>query len=416
MTANPATTPAITGPVARALAAVAAPSAQDSFVAKVLATANKYRAQNGAGPLVLNTTIGAGSQQWSLRLNTQINKGTLNMSKLHRTDAGVSILPAGYDMYSEVIGINGTPQQIVDWWMNSPAHRAALMDRRATDLGLGYVTTSKAGWNGMTVVVGNLAGYPASRAKQPQPDAAPLFAAGDIAAVDGAGNLFAYPSAKGDDLWNRNYIAAGWSGARQLNVVDYNNDGRMDLITVWSDGRLTASYGQANGTLTAAKSIGTGWGALDVVVTKWTSGSAYPSIIAKNRMNGQLLLYPNLNGTKFGTRQLIGTGWGSLTILAADFDGDKKQDLLARNSAGQLLLYRSNGTGRFISEKRRVVGTGWNSMAHMSGIAGHISTGSYGVLARSTAGNLYYYPILRNSWGTKLQIGTGGWQGMKLGS
>ncbi|MDD0856899.1 hypothetical protein NHF46_01895 [Arthrobacter alpinus] len=129
-----------------------------------------------------------------------------------------------------------------------------------------------------------------------------------------------------------------------------------------------------------------------------------------------MFLYPNLDGTRFGTRQQIGSGWGSLTILAADFDGDKKQDLLARTSSGQMLLYRGTGTGGFISEARRVVGTGWSSMSHISGIAGHVGAGSYGVLARSTNGNLFYYQVLRNSWGAKLQIGTGGWQALKLGS
>ena len=67
-------------------------------------------------------------------------------------------------------------------------------------------------------------------------------------------------------------------------------------------------------------------------------------------------------------------------------------------------------------EPRRVVGTGWNSMAHISGIANHAGSGSYGVLARSTDGNLFHYPILRNVWDAKQQIGTGGWSTMKLGS
>lgn len=394
----------------------AAPKASDPFVAKVLAKSNEYRAKNGAGPLILNTKIGSGSQQWAVTLNGRINKDTLDLNKAHRTDAGASILPSGHDMYSEIIGINGTAEQIVDWWMSSPAHRAALLDKRATDLGLGYVTTTKAGWSGMTVVVGNLAGYPASRKNQPQPAPAPVFVAGDIAAVDPSGNLFAYPSAKGGDLWKRNFVSSGWSRVQQLSVVDYNNDGRADLVAVWADGRLTVSYGQANGTLKAAQQIGTGWGPYDVVITKWKSGSAYPSIVAKHRPSGQLFLYPNLNGSKFGVRQLIGTGWGPLTILAADYDGDRKQDLLARNAAGQLLLYRGNGSGKFMNEPRRVVGTGWGSMRHISGVANHVGTAGYGVLARSADGNLYHYPILKNGWGGKQLIGKGGWSVMKLGS
>ncbi len=394
----------------------AAPKASDPFVAKVLAKSNEYRAREGASPLVLNTTIGAGSQQWAETLNGRINQGSLDLARAHRLDAGASILPAGHDMYSEIIGINGTAEQIVDWWMSSPSHRAALLDKRSTDLGLGYVTTTHAGWSGMKVVVGNLAGYPASRKKQPQPAPAPVIVAGDIAAVDPAGNLFVYPSAKGGDLWKRNFISSGWSGVQQTAVVDYNNDGRQDLVAVWADGRLTVSYGQANGTLNAAQRIGTGWGPYDVAITKWKSGSTYPSIVAKHRPSGQLFLYPNLDGSRFGVPELIGTGWGPLTILAADFDGDRRQDLLARNAAGQLLLYRGNGSGQFMNEQRRVVGTGWASMGHISGIAHHVGNGSHGVLARSSDGDLFHYQILGNGWGTKQQIGKGGWSAMNLGS
>lgn len=445
MTADPAATTPSKTPVARALAGIYVPNAKDVFVAKVLARANTYRAQNGAAPLILNTSISAGSQEWVLKLNGQINADKLDMAKLHRPDYGTSILPAGFDTYSEIIGINNTAEQIVDWWMNSPGHRAALMDKRFTDFGLGYVKTSKAGWSGMTVVAGNLARYPASTPTPtpgpskpaspaptpapkptpaptkpapatPAPSAGPAFAAGDIAAVNSAGNLYAYPSAKGGDLWKSKFISAGWAGVQQLTVVDYNNDSRQDVVAVWADGRLTVSFGQSNGTLKAAQKIGSGWASFDVVITKWKSGSVFPSIVAKNRTSGALFLYPNLDGTRFGARQQIGIGWGSLTILAADFDGDRKQDLLARTKAGKLLLYRGNGAGGFISETRRVVGTGWGSMAHLSGIAGHTSAGSYGVLARSNTGNLLYYPILRNSWGSKAQIGTGGWSALKLGS
>ncbi|MDD0856901.1 CAP domain-containing protein [Arthrobacter alpinus] len=169
MTADPAAAKPAKSPVARALAGFYVPNANDVFVAKVLARANVYRAQNGAAPLVLNTAISTGSQEWVLKLNGQINADTLDTAKLHRPDYGTSILPAGFDTYSEIIGINNTAEQIVDWWMNSPGHRAALMDKRFTDFGLGYVKTTKAGWSGMTVVAGNLARYPATPKPTPAP-------------------------------------------------------------------------------------------------------------------------------------------------------------------------------------------------------------------------------------------------------
>lgn len=395
---------------------LAAATVSDAYLAQVLALANKVRVANGAGALLWNTKIASGSQQWAATINARINNDTVDMNRLHRSDAGLSILPAGADMYSEIIGINNSPQDIVNWWMGSPAHKAALLDKRATDIGMGQVKTTKAGWGGMTVVVANLAGYASSRPVQPQPAPVPVANNGDVAAVDTAGNLFVYPSAKGGDLWQRRFISAGWSGVQQVDVVDFNADGRQDIVAKWNDGRLTLSYGQSNGTLAAALKIGTGWGSYDIIATKWRSADKFPGIVAKNRTTGELFYYPSVNGSTLSARTRIGVGWGALTILAADFDGDGRTDILARNSLGKLLLYRGNGIGGFISETRKQIGTGWSSMTHLSGIVNHLGGNAAGILARDSSGNLLHYPILKGSFGSPTRIGTGGWDTLLLGS
>lgn len=395
----------------------AAAAVSDPYLAQVLAGINKVRAANGAGPLIWNATISTGSQQWAATLNARLNKdGGLDMSKVHRSDAGLSILPKGADMYWEIIGINNTPQDIVDWWMGSPAHRTAMLDKRATDIGIGQVKTTKAGWGGMTIVVANLAGYESSRVNQPQPAPVPVANDGDVAAVDPSGNLFIYGSAKGGDLWQRKFVSGGWAGATQLEVADFNSDGRQDIVAKWADGRLTLSYGQANGTLAAAKQIGQGWGNYDILVTKWRTADKYPAIVAKQRFTGDLFIYPSGNGATLSSAIKIGNGWGPLSIVAVEYDGDGRTDIAARNAAGQLLLYRGNGTGGFMSEPRKVIGTGWGSMTHLSGINNHLGTKAWGILARDGAGNLFHYQLLKGGFGAKAQIGTGGWQTLLLGS
>jgi len=400
---------------APALAATTPPPPADPYLAKVLQLMNSYRWQNGAGPLVWNATIAKGSQQWAGTLNGRINAGTLDMAKVHRPDAGLSILPAGADMYSEIVAINVSAQATLDWWMNSPAHRAALLDPRATDVGAGYVVTTKSGWSGMTVTVANLAGYAASRLNQPQPPPQPVANQGDIAAVDTAGNLFIYPSARGGDLWQRTFVSAGWTGVQQLAITDLNSDGLQDILTVWKSGVLTISYGQANGTLKAPQTIGNGWGPYEVVAAKWRTSDRYPGVVARNRATGILFYYP-FNGAGFTPRLQIGSGWGPLTIMGLDFDGDGRMDLAARNAAGQLLLYRGTGTGGFVGEPRRVIGNGWGVMTHLSGIYNHLGTNAWGILARDGAGNLLHYPIRNGGFSPRSQIGTGGWGPLTLGS
>ncbi len=64
----------------------------------------------------------------------------------------------------------------------------------------------------------------------------------------------------------------------------------------------------------------------------------------------------------FGVTQALGTGWGSMSTLVGlgDRDGDRRRDVLAVLSTGDLRAYRSDGTGGFAGT--RTVGTGWSSL------------------------------------------------------
>lgn len=401
-------------------ASAATPTSKDPFVKQILDLTNQYRADHGLTPVVWNQKIAAVSQQWADTLNNRINRNTFEMSTVHRHDAGRSVIPRNYDWYSEIIAINNTAQQTVTWWMNSPAHRAAMLDPDATDVGVGYVKTTRAGWAGMYVVAENLAGYPDTR--ETLPPAAPVntavLAAGDIAGVDGHGYLYVYASARGGDLWNRKYISYGWRNVQQLEVADWNADGLQDLVAVWKNGKLTVSYGLPNGKLAPIRAIGSsGWAGYDINVSNWKSADAYPAVVARNKANGRLYYYKNSSGASLHNRVRIGTGWKNLDIFSLDYDGDGRQDLVARTSRGQLKLYRGNGVGTFASESRRIVGrSGWNAMNHLSAITNHLGDGQDGILARSTTGNLYYYPVTQNRINRRITIGVGGWNTLKVGS
>ena len=94
-----------------------------------------------------------------------------------------------------------------------------------------------------------------------------------------------------------------------------------------------------------------------------------------------------------------------------DFDGDGREDLLARNSKAQLVLYKGNGVGNFAATTRPVVGTRWGDMVTLSSTLGFNGTGTKGIVAKRKDGKLYYYPILKNArWGASSQIGHG-WSG-----
>ena len=96
---------------------------------------------------------------------------------------------------------------------------------------LGFINTKMTILPGVThytydmpkLIANDLKGLPAA--------VAPATAeSGDLAAVDSAGKLYLYPSAKGRDLNKRSYVSAGWGAVRAVEIADWNGDGTQDLI------------------------------------------------------------------------------------------------------------------------------------------------------------------------------------------
>ena len=66
---------------------LAAATVSDAYLAQVLVLANKVRVANGVGSLLWNTKIASGSQQWAATIYARINNDTVDMNRLHRSDA-----------------------------------------------------------------------------------------------------------------------------------------------------------------------------------------------------------------------------------------------------------------------------------------------------------------------------------------
>ncbi|MDQ0576292.1 FG-GAP-like repeat-containing protein [Agromyces albus] len=236
------------------------------------------------------------------------------------------------------------------------------------------------------------------------------LAAADVIAVDAQSRLWRYQATGTGGVEGGVQIGAGWSGLLSAFVIDWNIDGVQDVVAQWADGRLTLHPGLADGGLGAPTTIGTGWESWSITVGAWKNSDSRPGIVAKSSTGG-LYYYPNTTGGALTTATAIGSGWSGLGITQVDFDRDGKQDILARTSDGALRLYRSNGSGGFISEPRAVVGTGWNAMTAIAPTTGFAGDSSLGLVARSTGGELRYYPIKTGgTWGPTKTVGSG-WNG-----
>jgi len=192
---------------------------------------------------------------------------------------------------------------------------------------------------------------------------------------------------------------------------DFTGNGWSDLLARdRSNGTLYLYPG--NGTnLESRTSLGTG---------RFGSATRYgdfnrdrhEDVIARDSSTGYLWLYPG-TGAGLGQRIRLGTGWNSMREITAvgDLDGDRNGDLLAvRRSTGYLYFYPGRGTslGARIS-----LGPGWNAMSELAGIGDLTGDGRRDLLARHTAtGTLYLYPGKGVGFGPRISLGTG-WSGRR---
>ncbi|NWL28172.1 lysozyme [Paenarthrobacter ureafaciens] len=235
----------------------------------------------------------------------------------------------------------------------------------------------------------------------------------DVLAVRPDANLYRYQGTGSTALSPQDLIGTGWSGLKAGFVTDWNKDGALDIVAQWSDGRLTVYPGRNGSGFGDPISLGSNWKSWTLTVGSWKKADPYPGIVGYDA-TGRLHYFRNPGGKTVSTGVSIGIGWSGLDIAQLDFDKDSNADLLAKTPSGDLKLYRSNGAGAFVTEAPRVVGTGWDIISSYSGVRSFAGAGSTGIIARTTDGQLRYYPVgAKGSWGTPSRIGTG-WNGLTI--
>ncbi|MGQ9869237.1 CAP domain-containing protein [Leptodesmis sp.] len=105
---------------------------------RVLNLTNQFRAANGLAPLQLNIELDAAALGHSqdMALNDYFDHNGLNgstpASRINQVGYVYSIyienIAAGYD----------TPEEVVQGWIDSPEHRANLLNSSFTEVGIGY--------------------------------------------------------------------------------------------------------------------------------------------------------------------------------------------------------------------------------------------------------------------------------------
>ncbi|WP_181151894.1 MULTISPECIES: FG-GAP-like repeat-containing protein [unclassified Arthrobacter] len=114
-------------------------------------------------------------------------------------------------------------------------------------------------------------------------------------------------------------------------------------------------------------------------------------LFARNA-SANLLLYPTDGAGRWQAARTIGYGWDvfDLVFSAGDFNGDGNNDVIARDDAGTLFLYPGNGTGGWLP--RAEIGWGWDIFNSVFAAGDFSGDGNNDLLARTPSGALVLYP------------------------
>lgn len=107
---------------------------------------------------------------------------------------------------------------------------------------------------------------------------------------------------------------------------------------------------------------------------------------------GSLRLFRGDGSGGWQGSQLLGTGWGRMTMVVTpgDFNSDGLSDLIARDSAGGLWLFMGDAGNGWRGTIK--IGAGWNTFDSVFSPGDFDGDGNSDLIARTRLGKLYLYP------------------------
>ncbi|MGZ0205247.1 CAP domain-containing protein, partial [Streptomyces sp. RM1] len=130
-------TPAPAAPTASAAAPSGAADTASGVTARIVQLVNSERAQAGCQPLTLNPQLTEAAQQHSADMAAHQN---MSHTGSDGSDPGTRITRAGYSWsaYGENVAYGyATADEVMAGWMNSPGHRANILNCGFREIGVG---------------------------------------------------------------------------------------------------------------------------------------------------------------------------------------------------------------------------------------------------------------------------------------
>ncbi|MFI6946686.1 FG-GAP repeat domain-containing protein [Streptomyces sp. NPDC050422] len=245
------------------------------------------------------------------------------------------------------------------------------------------------------------------------PEILALTATGTLQLLQGQGESgtgYATWTGKGWQIYNK-LVGAG----------DVNGDGRGDVLARTPSGELYLYVTNGSVTSNPFKSrvkVGNGWGGYDQLVgANDVTGDGIGDLFTRTPA-GELYFYAGTGkaAKPFAGRVKVGNGWNGYNQIVGvdDANGDGLGDIIARTTAGAVYYYESTGVGSFLT--RSGGGTGWNVASLFVGAGGNPDFGKNEMFGLDTKGSLFWYYSKNNGlFAARQAIGnTGAWRGANI--
>ncbi len=197
----------------------------------------------------------------------------------------------------------------------------------------------------------------------------------------------------------------GWDTFNSLTATkDINGDGIADLLTRTPEGSLWFYPGNRRGAYAAPTKIGKfGWEIFDALTSIGDFNGDGKNDLLARKPDGTLWLYPgtgrvDATSSGYAAPLRIGDfGWDAFTTLTSpgDMNSDGKPDLLARKADGSLWMYagtgRVDGTNKGYIGGKKIGDFGWEVFDQLFGVGDYNSDGKNDVIARMPDGTLWLY-------------------------
>ncbi|MBP2264681.1 hypothetical protein J3A64_000145 [Pseudarthrobacter sp. PvP004] len=203
--------------------------------------------------------------------------------------------------------------------------------------------------------------------------------------------------------------AMGWTGRGNFELLGRTDGGDLVLYprtyephwVYWGPGMELLQFPSS---WDEPRVVGTGWNIFDIVFSPGDfDGDGHNDILGRDSA-GNLHLYPGDGEGGWLPPKQVGSGWGIFDSIVGpgDFDGDGLNDVLARDRSGNLHLYPGSGDGGWLAPSQ--VGAGWQVFDKIIAAGDSTGDGTADIFARDRSGFLYQYP----------SDGYGGWAGPSL--